>query len=152
MPRAAAMSRPFRGRLFQATIPDASRWECFLDTLSQQNRRLKFTTRVLILKSDNRTYTLSRQQAALLIYKLSGMASGAFPREIDYLGAGRDWLPDASRLADSLYLALHESIDVSIDLDHAGAFALYQVLRVTYTGRPPNALSYLYESLKRRYQ
>ena len=138
--------------MFAATIAEPVRWKCFPDTLSQQKPQLNFTTQVLTLKSDNRTYTLSRQQAALLIYKLSGMASGAFSREIDQLGAGTDWLPDASRLADSLYLALHESIDVTIELDHAGAFALYQVLRVTYTGRPLNALSSLYESLKRRYQ
>jgi hypothetical protein len=125
---------------------------CFQDTLSRRNRRLNVIAQVLTLKSDNRAYTLSRQQAELLIYKLSAMASGAFSREIDYLGAGKEWLPDASRLADSLYLALHDSIDVSIELDRARGFALYQVLRVTYTGRPPNALTSLYESLERRYR
>ncbi len=96
-------------------------------------------------------YPLTRQQSELLIYKLSGMASGAFSKEIDYLGVGKQWLPDASRLADALYLALHDSIAVSIELDQARAFALYQVLRVTYAGQPPNALTCLYESLKKRY-
>ncbi|MGP0033620.1 MAG: hypothetical protein ACLP4R_03440 [Solirubrobacteraceae bacterium] len=79
------------------------------------------------------------------------MASGALSKEMDYLNAGSEWLWDARQLADSLYLALHDSVDVSLELDDAKALALYHVLRVTYTGRPPNALSRLYEALRTSY-
>lgn len=106
---------------------------------------------VLTLLFDSQAYPLQRQQVALLIYKLSALASGALPREIDYLGAGEGWLADASRLADSLYLALHDSSGVTIELQSAEAFALYQTLRVTYTGPPDNRLSRLRDSLGTRY-
>ena len=106
---------------------------------------------MVTLEFSGRAYTLTRQQTALLIYKLSGMAGGAFSKEIDYLGGGEEWLEDAARLADSLYLAFHDRMDVSINLGPPRAFALYQTLRVTYTGLAPNALSCLYESLKTKY-
>ena len=106
---------------------------------------------MLTLELDTHTYVLTDQQAARLIHKLSGLAAGTLATEIDYLGAGTDWLPTAADLADALYLALYDSVDQSTKLDHPGAYALYQALRVTYTGQPPNALACLYSSLEKIY-
>jgi hypothetical protein len=47
-------------------------------------------------------YSLTRQTVELLIYKLSGYAAGAFPRDVELLGVGSGWLPDAGLLAAAL--------------------------------------------------
>jgi hypothetical protein len=57
--------------------------------------------------------------------------------------ATRGW-----RLAEQLETGISDEDGRPIALDDATAFALYQVLRLTYTGRP-TTLSRLYDSLLR---
>lgn len=94
------------------------------------------------------SYPLTQQQVELLIYKLAGYTRGAFPKDVELLGAGAAWLPAAGRLAEQLETGISDEDGRVIALNDATAFALYQVLRLTYTGRP-TTLSRLYDSLLR---
>lgn len=94
------------------------------------------------------SYPLTHQQVELLIYKLAGYARGAFPKDVELLGAGAAWLPAAGRLAEQMENGISDEDGRAIALNDATAFALYQVLRLTHTGRP-TTLSRLHDSLLR---
>lgn len=77
-------------------------------------------------------------------------AKGAFPKDIELLGAGTQWLGSAGELAQEMQAAKAGNAD-PIVLHQDRAFALYQILRLTYTGRP-TVLSRLYDVLRERYE
>ena len=93
---------------------------------------------------------MTEEQIEVLVYKLAGSARGAFPKDIEVLGAGTDWLGAAGELATALHEAQADDEADPIALDEQWAFALYQVLRLTYTGRP-TVLSRLSDDLGERY-
>ena len=113
-------------------------------------RRIVAANGAVTLELDPGTYALTRQQVELMIYKLAGAARGAFPRDIELLGAGDGWLPAAAELASALQAAMPDDEGVPIALNEATAFALYQILRLTETGRP-TTLSRLYDILSEIY-
>ena len=96
------------------------------------------------------SYVLTGQQVEMLIYKLEGSARGAFPKDIELLGAGTAWLSTAAELAKALQTARVDEEGRPIVLNQEGSFALYQILRLTNTGRP-TTLSQLYDTLFETY-
>jgi hypothetical protein len=113
-------------------------------------RRLASSQGLAVLLLAEAEYPLTEEQIEVLIYKLAGAARGAFPKDIELLAAGADWLIPAAELADALNDAQADDEAKPIVLDERLAFALYQVLRLTYTGRP-TVLSRLYDDLLGRY-
>jgi hypothetical protein len=103
---------------------------------------------VVELGSDS--FQLTGQQIEMLIYKLAGSAQGAFPKDIELLGAGSDWLPAAAKLADDLQGAMADEDGNPVCLDPSSAFALYQILRLTYFGSL-TVLSRLFSALNATY-
>jgi hypothetical protein len=95
-------------------------------------------------------FTLTEHQVEMLIYKLGGSAKGAFPKDIELLDAGTEWLTGAGELADTLHRTQAGQDSGPIVLGDRFAFALYQILRLTYTGRP-TVLSHLYDVLFGKY-
>lgn len=109
-------------------------------------RRLAASEGSVLVLLSSQEYPLTEEQADMLIYKLAGSARGSFPKDIELLGAGTDWLPAAAELAHALNEAKEEDEAEPIVLDESSAFAMYQILRLTYTGRP-TVLSRLYDAL-----
>jgi hypothetical protein len=81
------------------------------------------------------TYVMTEHVTRMLEYKASGFARNAFPGDVEQLGAGTKWLADADQLARELQ-AVGRGEAQSIRLTKRTAWALYQILRLTYTGRP----------------
>jgi hypothetical protein len=115
------------------------------DCSHESVRRIVAADGAVTVELDGEPYRLTSQQVEMLIYKLAGSASGAFPRDVDLLGAGTAWLRGAAELARALQTATADD-GAPVTLDKGRAFALYQILRITYTGRP-TTLSRLYENL-----
>lgn len=111
-------------------------------------RRIAAADGVVTLELGGREYPLTQRTAELLIYKLAGYAGGAFPRDVELLGAGSAWLRPAGRLASALQGAISDDTGAPIRLDQAQALALHQVLRLTAM-TIPSPLSDLYEALRR---
>ena len=120
------------------------------DCSHESVRRIVAADGAVIVELDADTYSLTEQQVEMLVYKLAGSAKGAFPRDIELLGAGTAWLPAAAALADALQAAKADEEGRPVVLDQAQAFALYQVLRLTNFGRP-DTLSRLYDALREMY-
>lgn len=120
------------------------------DCSHESVRRIVAADGAVTLELGADTYSLTEQQVEMLVYKLAGSAKGAFPRDIELLGAGAEWLPAAAALADALQAAKADEEGRPVVLDQAKAFALYQVLRLTNFGRP-DTLSRLYDALRETY-
>jgi hypothetical protein len=112
-------------------------------------RRIAATNGGATLVLGDEDFALTEHQVEMLIHKLDGSARGAFPKDIELLAAGTEWLPAAGQLANRLQHARSEESS-AIVLDNGLAFALYQILRLTYTGRP-TVLSRLYDVLFEQY-
>ncbi len=77
-------------------------------------------------------FQVSEPQTRALIYKAEGYGRGAFPGDVEKLDAGERWLLSALDLARSMR-RVHVGLDSEpIELDREHAFALYQILRLTY--------------------
>ena len=109
-------------------------------------RRIVAADGIVTLQLRTETYPLTRQTVDLLIYKLAGYAAGAFPRDVELLRAGTDWLPAAGQLAAALRAAISDAEGSPVSLDGPRAFALHQILRLTQM-TIPSTLSDLYEAL-----
>ncbi len=109
-------------------------------------RRIVAADGVVTVEFAGHGYPLTRDQVELLVYKLAGYAVGAFPRDVDLLGAGSGWLAAAGTLARALQAALSDEEGDPVRLDQEQAFALHQVLRLTHL-TIPSALAQLYASL-----
>jgi hypothetical protein len=109
-------------------------------------RRIMAADGAVSVELEGQHYRLTSQQVEMLIYKLAGSANGAFPRDVELLGGGTEWLAGAAELARTLHVAMADEDGTPVPLDTARAFALYQILRITYTGRP-TTLSRLYDDL-----
>jgi hypothetical protein len=96
-------------------------------------RRIVAANGEVTLELGGDTYLLTGPQVEDLIYKLSGSARGAFPKDVARLGNGDGWLPAAGLLADSLQTAMSDEEGRSVALDQATGFALLQVLRLSFT-------------------
>jgi hypothetical protein len=120
------------------------------DCSHESVRRIVAADGAVTLELRGEPYGLTSQQAEMLIYKLAGSAAGAFPRDVELLGAGSEWLGGAAKLARALQVAMADESGSPVVLDTARAFALYQILRITYTGRP-TTLSRLYDELVEMY-
>jgi hypothetical protein len=97
-------------------------------------RRFVAADGVVALELDGTSYPLTAQEAEVLIYKLDGMAKGAFPQDLRMLAAGADWLPAAGQLASDLGVARSDDEGKPVVIDEAKGFALFQILRLTYFG------------------
>jgi len=113
-------------------------------------RRIVAAEGEVTLEVGSESYLLTGQQVEMLIYKLSGSAQGAFPGDIQRLGAGTDWLPAAGELAERLQEAMADEDGKPVPLDDASGFALYQILRLTQFGGL-TVLSRLFDALHARY-
>lgn len=85
-------------------------------------------------------FEISEPQTRALIYKADGYGAGAFPADVAKLDAGTDWLVAAAALGPRMR-RVHVGLDaVPLRLKHDEAFALYQILRLTFmTGLTPIA-------------
>jgi hypothetical protein len=109
-------------------------------------RRIVSADGRVTLELSGESYQLTNQQVEMLIYKLAGSARGAFPRDVQMLGVGTGWLRAAAQLAEVLQTAMADEEGKPIILSDKRAYALYQILRITYTGRP-TTLSRLFDVL-----
>lgn len=106
-------------------------------------RRIVAADGMVTIEVGGNEYPLNQQTVDLLVYKLAGYGAGAFPRDVQLLGAGSDWLPAAAGLAVALQSA---EADGSVRLDEVTAHALHQVLRLTQM-TIPSSLSRLADDL-----
>jgi hypothetical protein len=106
------------------------------DCSHESVRRIVAADGAVTVELNGEAYRLTSQQVEMLVYKLTGSANGAFPRDIELLGAGTEWLRGAAELARALQVAVADKEGGPVVLDAQRAFALYQILRITYTGRP----------------
>lgn len=114
-------------------------------------RRIAVSQGAATLLLGTERYDLTEEQVDVLVYKLAGSAKGAFPKDIELLGAGTQWLTSAGELAHEMQAAKLGGNADPIVLNQDRAFALFQILRLTYTGRP-TVLSRLYDVLRERYE
>lgn len=113
-------------------------------------RRIVTADGAVFLELDSKTYSLTEKEVEVLIYKLDGMAKGAFPGDLQLLAAGNDWLPTAGQLAAALQQAQADEEGNPVVIDQARGFALFQILRLTYFGGL-SVFSEIFKSLLTRY-
>lgn len=113
-------------------------------------RRIVAADGQVTLELDGETYRLTGRQVEMLIYKLSGSAQGAFPGDIEMLGAGTAWLPDAGKLAQQLQEAMADEAGAPVKLNKKSGWALYLILRLTHFDGM-SVLSTLFQALHTRY-
>lgn len=77
-------------------------------------------------------FQLSEPQTRALIYKADGYGRSAFPGDVEKLDAGTAWLAAASDLALAMRQVHTGVSSEEIALDQEHAFALFQILRLTY--------------------
>lgn len=118
------------------------------DCSHESVRRIVAADGMVTLEIAGSEYPLSQQTVDLLIYKLAGYGAGAFPSDVQLLGAGSSWLPAAARLARALQSAMAKEAYASVRLDDVMAYALHQVLRLTQM-TIPSTLSRLADDLAR---
>jgi hypothetical protein len=97
------------------------------------------------------TLPVTERQADVLIYKLTGFDAGRFPGDVVLLGAGRDWLSATGELARAIERGRDGPAQDTIELGGDRAFAMYQVLRLSYMDRPSD-VSRLFDALCEMYQ
>jgi hypothetical protein len=119
------------------------------DCSHESVRRIVAADGMVTIELGRNEYPLSQQTVDLLVYKLAGYAAGAFPRDVQLLDAGSDWLPAAGKLAVALQSAMAQEDDAPVRLDALRARALHQVLRLTQM-TIPSALSQLADDLAER--
>jgi len=95
-------------------------------------RRIVAADGQVTLELDGETFRLTARQVEVQIYKLSGLAQGAFPGEIERLGAGTDWLPDAAKLAHRLQAAMADEEGAPVKLTEKTGWPLYLAICGTY--------------------
>ena len=77
-------------------------------------------------------YQISEPQTRALIYKADGFGRNAFPGDVELIGAGTGWLSAAGDLGIAMR-RVHTGIATEpLELDEEHAFALYQILRLTF--------------------
>lgn len=113
-------------------------------------RRIVAADGAVLLELDGKTYSLTEKEVEVLIYKLDGMAKGAFPGDLQLLAAGSDWLPAAGELAAEFQRAQADEEGDRVVIDQARGFALFQILRLTYFGGL-SVFSEMFQSLLVRY-
>jgi len=113
-------------------------------------RRIVGADGAVLLELDGKSYSLTEKEVEVLLYKLDGMAKGAFPGDLQLLAAGSDWLPAAGQLAADLQRAQADEDGVPVDIDQPRGFALFQILRLTYFGGL-SVFSEIFQSLLARY-
>jgi hypothetical protein len=116
------------------------------DCSHESVRRIVAADGVVTIELHATSYPLTRQTIEMLVYKLAGHGAGAFPRDVELLGAGTAWLPVAGKLASQLQAAMSDEEGVPIRLSGQQAFALHQVLRLTQM-TIPSPLYDLFEAL-----
>ena len=121
------------------------------DCSHESVRRIAADDGIVNVELDGRIYPLTRQTIEMLVYKLAGHAAGAFPRDVELLQAGTQWLHPAGDLAAALQAAMADDAGSTVNLTAAWAFALYQVLRITAM-TIPSPLSNLYNTLSQSHQ
>jgi hypothetical protein len=113
-------------------------------------RRIAAADGVVTFELDGQEYRLTEKEVEVLIYKLDGIAKGAFPGDVQLLAAGSDWLPDAGGLAADLQHARSDEDGAPVVIDEARGFALFQILRITYFGGE-SVFSQIFQILLSRY-
>lgn len=113
-------------------------------------RRIVAADGAVMLELDGATYSLTEKEVEVLVYKLGGIAKGAFPGDLQLLAAGSDWLPTAGLLAADLQRAQADDDGAPVIIDKARSFALFQILRLTYFGGL-SVFSSIFQALLARY-
>lgn len=113
-------------------------------------RRIVAADGVVTVTLNADDYSLTEKQVEVLIYKLDGMAKGAFPGDLQLLAAGSDWLPSAGELAADFQRARADEEGEPVIIDQARGFALFQILRLTYFGGE-SVFSEIFQVLLSRY-
>lgn len=113
-------------------------------------RRIVAADGAVLLELDGKTYSLTEKEVEVLIYKLDGMAKGAFPGDLQLLASGSEWLPAAGELAADFQRAQADEEGGPVVIDQARGFALFQILRLTYFGGL-SVFSEIFQSLLARY-
>jgi hypothetical protein len=116
------------------------------DCSHESVRRIAAADGIVAVEHGGNSYPLTHQTIEMLVYKLAGHGAGAFPRDVERLGAGTEWLPAAGKLASRLQAAMSDAEGVPIRLSDQQAFALHQVLRMTAMNIP-SPLYDLFEAL-----
>lgn len=116
------------------------------DCSHESVRRIVAADGVVTIELRAKRYPLTRQTIEMLVYKLAGHGAGAFPRDVELLGAGNEWLPAAGKLAFRLRTSMSDEDGVPVRLSSHEAFALHQVLRLTHM-TVPSPLYDLFEAL-----
>ena len=109
-------------------------------------RRLLAADGQVVVETGDEAFTLSGRQVEMLIYKLGGTARGEFPGDVELLGDGDAWLPDAGALASDLQRAMADEEGQPVTLDKKRKVALYQILRLTFFDGRSN-LARLFDAL-----
>lgn len=78
-------------------------------------------------------FEVSEPQLRALIYKADAYGHGGARGDVELLGVGDDWLPAARDLAEWMRRARAGLETDPIALDESHAWALLQILRLTYT-------------------
>jgi hypothetical protein len=81
-------------------------------------------------------YEIAEPQVRALAYKADGYGRNAFPGDVTLLGVGDGWLAASNSLAWEIQKRHARVISEPVVLDDASAFALCQILRLTYMTRP----------------
>jgi hypothetical protein len=113
-------------------------------------RRIVAADGQVTLELNGETFRLTARQVEVQIYKLSGLAQGAFPGEIQRLGVGTDWFPDAAKLAHQLQAAMADEEGASVKLTEKTGWPLYLAICGTYYDGL-SVFSRLREMLQARY-
>ena len=95
-------------------------------------------------------YELTEQQTRVLAYKAAGFGAGAFSGDVQRLNAGTDWPTAAMALGQELDRVQNGLITEPLLLTQDKAFALYQILRLTYLAQP-SRLAELRDTLSQRF-
>jgi DNA-binding transcriptional ArsR family regulator len=103
------------------------------DVSHETVRRLVAADGQVVVELDGVAYRLTGRQVEVQIYKLSGLAQGAFPGEIERLGVDKEWLPDAAKLAHELQAAMADESGAQVKLDKRTGWALFLALCGTYS-------------------
>jgi hypothetical protein len=81
-------------------------------------------------------FEISEPQVRALAYKADGYGRNAFPGDVAKLGAGDGWLPASNKLGWEIQKRHAGVTDQPLKLKNDTAFALAQILRLTYMSRP----------------
>ncbi len=117
-----------------------------LTNCSREEVRKIAQSRAITYVLEGTEYELSEDETRVLAYKAVGFGAGAFSGDVQRLGAGDAWLGAARELGHDLARTQQGLVVEPVALTPDTAYALFQILRLTYTARP-SRLADLWDAL-----